>query len=497
MGEPLTGRPAMDAPTTNTQLTGTPTADTPFAGEPTTGAPRQLDALGASGLFSSVNRHQVTSVDGSVLAELSLIPRLFVTRSMAALRRAAPMPTAQRVAALARAGELFLGDVDGVPLAEHEWQVSQASGVAAPVVRAASRALAHSAHSAASSVSAARPEGAVAEWHRVESEGAVWARRGEVFAVHAPANHPGTHTVWLEALALGYRVAVRPSSREPFTPHRLVSALRAAGFGLDQVVLLPTEHSLADDLVRGADLSLVYGGDQMARRYASRSDVLVQGPGRSKVLLADGAPEDHLPMVVDSVAGHGGTACVNASAVFVEGTRADSDTFARRLAAELATLPPLPPQDENAVLPTHTLARAKELEAHLLGRIGDGELLSGRDLVHELPCGGAVLRPAVIRLDAPDMARTQTEMPFPCVWVAPWSRSDDGLGPLRDTLTLTVVTGDEPLISELVEDPSISNIHVGDHPTHRMAPGLPHDGHLAEFLMRSKTVLRGGGGVAA
>ncbi|GAA2599262.1 aldehyde dehydrogenase family protein [Streptomyces axinellae] len=474
-----------------------PRVDAPQTGAPRMDAPRRLDALGASGPFSSVNRHQVTAVDGSMLAELSLVPRLFVTRSMAALRRAAPMPTERRVAALARAGELFLGDLDGVPLAEHERQVSRASGVAAPVVRAASRALAHSARSAAASVSAARPGGAVTAWHRIASEGAVWARRGEVFAVHAPANHPGTHTVWLEALALGYRVAVRPSSREPFTPHRLVSALRAAGFGTDQVVLLPTEHALADDLIRAADLSLVYGGDQMARRYASRSDVLVQGPGRSKILLADGAPEDHLSMVVDSVAGHGGTACVNASAVFVQGTRADSDAFARRLAAELATLPPLPPEDESAVLPVLPLARAKELAAHLLAKAGDGELLSGRDLVHELPDGGAVLRPAVIRLNAIDTERTQTEMPFPCVWVAPWSPSSDGLGPLRDTLTLTVVTGEESLVSELVEEPSISNVHVGDRPTHHMAPGLPHDGHLAEFLMRSKTVLRGGaGGVA-
>lgn len=452
--------------------------------------PRRLDALGASGPFSSANRHPVTAVDGSVAAELSLAPRLLVTRSMAALRRAAPMPPARRLEALARAGDLFLGDVDGVPLADHERTVCRVSGIASPVVRAASHALAHSARSAASSVAAARPEGAATDWQHVSGEGAVWARRGEVFAVHAPANHPGTHTVWLEALALGYRVAVRPSNREPFTPHRLVGALREAGFGPDQLVLLPTEHALADELVRAADLSLVYGGDQMVHRYASRSDVLVQGPGRSKVLLADGEPERHLATVVDSVAGHGGTACVNASAVFVDG---DADAFARRLADELADLPVLPPEDENAVLPAHPADRAEEVAAHLLRKAGDGELVSGRDLVRELPGGGAVLRPAVIRLDSADTARTQTELPFPCVWVAPWSRARDGIGPLRDTLTLNAYSEDASLISELVDEPSISNVHVGDRPTHRMAPGLPHDGHLAEFLMRSKTVLRAGG----
>ncbi|MFC9243706.1 hypothetical protein ACFT7S_06530 [Streptomyces sp. NPDC057136] len=57
------------------------------------------------------------------------------------------------------------------------------------------------------------------------------------------------HALWLEALALGYRVAVRPSRRKLFTPYRLISALREAGFGSNQVVLLPTGHTVADELV--------------------------------------------------------------------------------------------------------------------------------------------------------------------------------------------------------------------------------------------------------
>ena len=60
--------------------------------------------------------------------------------------------------------------------------------------------------------------------------GAVWARRGEVLAVHAPGNAPGVHGLWPQALALGYRVAIRPSRREPFTAHRLDHGLARAGF---------------------------------------------------------------------------------------------------------------------------------------------------------------------------------------------------------------------------------------------------------------------------
>ncbi|MCX2729814.1 aldehyde dehydrogenase family protein [Saccharopolyspora sp. NFXS83] len=448
--------------------------------------PRILDALGTSGSFTASRRHAVTGVDGAVLAELSQVPRLYIRRTIAELRRTEPMSAGQRHRALAEAARIFSGTVDGIPLHEHEREVCRASGVAMPVVRAASRTLAHSAEVAAESVAAARPAGSAASWRDNAGPGAVWARRGEVLAVHAPGNHPATHAEWIEALALGYRVAVRPSNREPFTPHRLVTALRQAGFGPGHLALLPTGHDLADELVRAADLSLVYGGDQIVERYGARADVLVQGPGRSKVLLADGDPQGHLATVVDSVVGHGGTACVNATAVFVDG---DVATAARDIADALASIPVHEPEHDQAVLPAHETGRANDLEAGLRAALGGAELLTPGSLVHELPGGGAVLRPAVVLLDDPNAAQAGVELPFPCVWVAPWS-SRDGIGPLRNSLVLTAVTEDEQLLARLVDEPSISNVHIGDNPTHLMAPGLPHDGHLAEFLMRSKTVLR-------
>jgi len=128
-------------------------------------------------------------------------------------------------------------------------------------------------------------------------------------------------------------------------------------------------------------------------------------------------------------------------------------------------------------------------EAHLWDELGGAELVSGHDLAVELACGGAVLRPAVVLPDSATAPRIQTELPFPCVWVAPWS-PEDGIAPLRNTLTLTAFTGDEELLAPPSDEPSISNVHIGDHPTYLMRPGLPHDGHSAEFLTKSKTVIR-------
>ncbi|WP_253860159.1 aldehyde dehydrogenase family protein [Actinoalloteichus caeruleus] len=295
------------------------------------------------------------------------------------------------------------------------------------------------------------------------------------------------HSAWLDALALGYRVAVRPSRREPFTPHRLVTALRESGFGPDQLLLLPTDHAAADGIIAEADVALAFGGDAVVGKYGAGPMVLPQGPGRSKILLTSGADVDrHLDTVVESVADQAGTGCVNATAVFVEG---DPAPVAEAIAARLADAPALPPEDERAVLPVRAESDARDIDEFLRSRRGDARSLLGDTVVAPLGDGSAALRPAVFLVDRADAPQARIELGFPCVWVAPWTRQD-GIAPLRDTLVLTVLGDDEALVDRLVAEPSIRNVHVGDHPTTWSRPGVPHDGYLGEFLMRAKTVIR-------
>jgi acyl-CoA reductase-like NAD-dependent aldehyde dehydrogenase len=451
-----------------------------------------LDALGPAGTYHALERQTITDVAGNPLVELSLVPTLFVTRAMAALHKADTLPVDERLAALARAGETHAaGTVDGVPAAEHQLIVSRASGMPISVVRSAGEAIARSAAQAYLSVQQARPVGAVNDWRDplTRTGAAVWVRRGDVFAVHAPGNHPGVHGLWLEALALGYRVAVRPSRRDPFTPHRLISALRAAGFGNDRVVLLPTGYQAADAIIRGADLAMAYGGEDVMRKYAAQPKMLPQGPGRSKILLtADVDWREHLDVIVASISHEGGRGCVNATAVFVEG---DTTAVAQAIAQRLAALPTLPPEDEHAVLPVLPLGEAQKLERYLLAKAaGTVPWLGGDGVVDELGDGSAVLRPAVHQLDRPDSPQAGIELPFPCVWVAPWT-PEAGLAPLKETLVMTVITRDTRLVDALVAEPTISNVYIGDHPTYWIEPGIPHDGYLADFLMRTKAVIRG------
>ncbi|MBT2421768.1 aldehyde dehydrogenase family protein [Streptomyces sp. ISL-22] len=452
----------------------------------------QLDALGPQGRFRARNRMAVHDVAGQEVAGLSLVPSLFVDRTMKSLRRAATPALDDRIGLIGSAAELFsTATLGGQSVEEYEYQVSRVGGIPISVVRATTRAIAARMKKAHYSVEHARPTGAVMRWDDplTRTGRAVWARRGSVFAVHAAGNHPGPHSLWPEALALGYRVAVRPSRREPFTPHRLVTALRDAGFGNDQVALLPTDHATADTLLRGADLGLVYGGDDVVRKYAADPSILLQGPGRSKILLTEETDwRDHLDTIIDSVSGKGGTGCVNTTAVFVEG---DPTPLCEALAERLSSVPSLPPEDPEAVFPVQPLATAKAFEAHLLHKAsGTKPWLGGDGVIAELGDGSAVLRPAVHQLDRTDAPQASVELPFPCVWVAPWTR-EAGIAPLRNSLVLTAITHDAGLVEQLLEEPSISNVYVGDHRTYWMESGMPHDGYLAEFLMRCKSMIRG------
>lgn len=448
-----------------------------------------LDALGPSGPYRTHKREEIADVTGAVVAEMSLVPPLFVGRAMKALRTATELPAPERAAALARAAELFRSaPLGGLTPQAYEDAVCRVSGLPIGVVRTATQTCADRVAQSYRSVQLARPAGAVPDWRDplARTGQAVWTRRGEVLAVHVPGNHPGTHGFWPEALALGYRVAVRPSRREPFTAHRLVLALREAGFGSDHVMLLPCGHEAADAIVQSADLA--YGGDEVIRQYTDDPGVLSLSPGRSKILLTSGTDwREHLDMIVDSVSRHAGTGCVNATAVLVEG---DPAPVAGAIAERLAGLPSLPPQDEKACLPVQQTKAARALERHVLERAqGTRAWLCGTGFVDELGDGSAVLRPVVHQVDAAEAPQLGAEVPFPCVWVGPWSRAD-GIDPLRDTLVLTVVTDDESLVDALIAEPTISNLHVGSHATHWHRPGLPHDGYLGEFLMRSKTVVR-------
>jgi len=135
----------------------------------------------------------------------------------------------------------------------------------------------------------------------------------------------------------------------------------------------------ADEIIRSADLAMVYGGQHVVDKYANDPAVMVNGPGRTKILItADEDWRDHIDLVVDSIAHLGGMACVNATAVLYEG---DPAPLAHAIAERLAAIQPLPSEDERAILPTQPLEKAETLAKYLAVKAAGTTPLLGADQV--------------------------------------------------------------------------------------------------------------------
>ena len=450
----------------------------------------ELPLLTARGEQRTRARETVHAVGGPPVASLSLAPDLLVAQTLARQKRAAPLPAEERARRLAEAAERFLDDVlGGLAFAEHVRLVRRVSGHNAALSERLSRAVADAIAQAPDRADRARPRGSVRSWREVGRGGGsgVWTRRGETLGAVLSGNTPTIQNGWLQALALGYRVAVRPSRREPFTAHRVIAALRAAGFRDTDAAYLPTARTGASAILRRADLGLTYGGDAVKAEYAGSSTIKVGGPGRSKTLIArDRATPRTVEAVAESVTALSGTACVNTTAVLVEG---DHTGFARELAALLGERAAERRGTEDHLGPRVADEAAEALLAHLRGRPGARPVTPLDEVAAAHPEGGTVLGPAVLTVDGPGNPLLAAELPFPCVWVAPWTR-EDGAGPLRDSLVVNAVTGDAELIDALLRDPGITNVHL-DAPTVRGGGDLPHEDYIGGFLMRNKAVVTG------
>jgi acyl-CoA reductase-like NAD-dependent aldehyde dehydrogenase len=457
-----------------------------------------IDALGPGGAYRTSRREIVRDVAGRPVAELTLVPALYVARTLDRLRRQSAVSAGwtqdERTRRLRAAAVAFAtAPLGGLSPAEHHLLVARTTGLPVAIARAAATIIVEAIGNAVHTAEQGRPRGArPADARPSDTRGAdsvLWRRRGRLLSVNASGNHPAVQSLWLEALALGYRVAVRPSRRDPFTAYRLVLALRSAGFADEDVLLLPCDHTVADELVRGGDLAMVFGGDDVVHRYAggwSDTPVLPQGPGRVKVLVT-GRWQPHLDVIVESVSGLGGVSCLNATAVLVEH---DPRGFAEALADRLGALRPLPVDQEAAELPCRPLAEATVIDGFLRrSATGATAVLGGDGIVHDLGDGSAALLPAVHLVDDPTAEQLGVELPFPCVWIAPWSRGQ-GAAPLRRSLAVGVATDDDGLVGALLDEPSIRNVYGLDRPTWWLPPGIPHDGFLAEFLMRGTAFAR-------
>jgi hypothetical protein len=99
-----------------------------------------LAALGADGEYRTRNRLIITDTAGVPMAESSIVPRLFVHRSIDAQRKLRPLPAAEREAALTKAAVVFVSStIAGLDFDSYVDLTCRVTGL--PI--AAARAVAH------------------------------------------------------------------------------------------------------------------------------------------------------------------------------------------------------------------------------------------------------------------------------------------------------------------------------------------------------------------
>jgi acyl-CoA reductase-like NAD-dependent aldehyde dehydrogenase len=426
---------------------------------------------------TSLDRRTLTSYRGEPLATIHEAPSLLVRRVADGLRAAAA-PAGERPEdrwrAIARAGELFAtATLGGLSPEEHARAVTLSTGMPIRWSVAGMEELAAGLRQIESALRWQAPNGSLEAFASGRVPGPdgrpfAWVPVGRVLGVVESSNHPAVQQAWVQALAFGWSVLVRPGADDPFTPWRLVAALGEAGFPVDRVALLAGSHELAHALRAATDRLLAYGGDAAREAFGGDARTLFNGPGRSKVFVdGDVALEPAIDFVLDCAAHAAGRKCLCASAVVTRGAPAGLVDGVR---ARLAALPLVDPLDPDARVPAWKDAEAVPAPPARLAR---------RD-------GLAFLEPDVVA--CPDAPAPPFARELPGIWLtaAEVAPGGDPLPLLRQTLALTLLGSDASLIESCLREPSIAKVYAGAVPTWTSVPGAPHYGRLSDFLFTSK-----------
>jgi acyl-CoA reductase-like NAD-dependent aldehyde dehydrogenase len=317
----------------------------------------------------------------------------------------------------------------------------------------------------------------------------------DFLGVVLPSNSPGVNSLWLPALAMKTPVVLKPGREDPWTPYRLIQALIAAGVPREAFGFYPADHGGAEAMLIESPRALVFGGDQTVARYADKPHIQVHGAGRSKVLVDEDYTkswEDHLDVLVDSVAGNSGRSCINASVILTSG---EADAIAEGLARRLVEIEPLPMEDEHASLAGFANPSVAEgIDALIEERLA---VEGARDVTAELRPGPRLRRlegrsfllPTVVRVESMAHPLANSEFLFPFVSVVEMPR-ELMLAAIGPTLVVTALTRDERWIGELLRCDSIDRLNVGPIATNWVQWDQPHEGNLFEYLYRRRAIQR-------
>jgi acyl-CoA reductase-like NAD-dependent aldehyde dehydrogenase len=328
-----------------------------------------------------------------------------------------------------------------------------------------------------------------------------WFREARVFGAVLPSNSPGVHSLWAPAVALKTPIALKPGREEPWTPLRMIQAFIAAGFPREAFGFYPTDHGGASALLQAVDRAMLFGDASTTRAWAKDPRVELHGPGYSKVVLgADAAAswEQHIDLMLSSIAANGGRSCINASAVW---TPANGRKIADELAQRLARVAALPAEHADAQIAAFANPQmAERINASIdqALRVPGAEDLTakyrgGERLVQQGRC--AWLLPTIIWCEdrTHPLANREFLFPFASVIECPVEEIPEAIGP---SLVVTTITDDDKLRRAMMASRNVDRLNLGPVPTWQLSWDQPHEGNLFEHLYRQRAFQLQGVGAA-
>ena len=338
-------------------------------------------------------------------------------------------------------------------------------------------------------------------WGEQDKRPLSYVRQCRALGAVLPNNSPGVHALWLPSIPLKVPVALKPGGEEPWTPYRVAQAFMAAGCPPEAFGFYPADYGGAAEILLRCERSLLFGGDATVGSWKTDPGVQIHGPGRSKIVLGPDRLDDwdqHLDLMVESVAANGGRSCINASGVWLsaagESGRECGRELALALAGKLSAIRPRALDDPQAALAAFSNPQvAAGIGAMLRSQLSipgaeDVTAQFREDiLVREHGC--TFLAPTVVFCDDPSHPLANAEFLFPFVSVVPVERERlvREIGP---TLVVSAFSEEEGLIEELLASPLVERLNLGPIPTNSISWDQPHEGNLFEHLYRQRAFQR-------
>jgi acyl-CoA reductase-like NAD-dependent aldehyde dehydrogenase len=318
-------------------------------------------------------------------------------------------------------------------------------------------------------------------------------RETDSLGVVLPSNSPGVHSLWIPSIPLKVPLVLKPGAREPWTPYRICQALIKAGLPPRALGYYPADHSGATRILLDCGRSMVFGDKSTVEPWLNDERVQIHGPGWSKVILGeDQIPhwEEHLDLILDSIASNGGRSCINASGLWVP---VFGRELAETLAERMARIEARPLDDPQASIAAFSDPRV----AHAVSQYIDQQLAAGgaEDLTAQYRGGDRLvevdgctfLLPTLIWCEDPAHALAEAEFLFPFVSVVEVPQ-DEMLEVVGPSLVVTALTENREFIEQLLDCPKLERLNIGPLPTSQVAWDQPHEGSLFELLYRRRAL---------